>query len=383
MGKYLVFTEDAGFVEKLQLAFPAAALDIRQKDDFPSCDGHHKLVIVDADYLIPAIHLKQVAFFRRREKPVIFATAGVSGKLAMHLQRSGVLAILFKDDSPGEIAREVRRVLAGVKTMASLRDIFDTNSKLTRLLKVMQSLTSDRNIDEIVLGILTALKTTFGFTNVVFALASEGALKVKIALGDQREQFQTLTWDMKEKQCKDFRLRLAEKAPFLIAPKEADALPCPLAAIPLFIPLFIKNKLIGLIGATLRQKSGRSFTAREWALMKAFAGQTALAIENAKLYWDMIQAREELVAEEKKALLGQMIVSLNHEINNPLSIISMEAQLLQRRKADPEGAVEARLHNIETNIERIKTILERISELDIDDHRAIDYLGAKQMLNLQ
>jgi signal transduction histidine kinase len=108
-----------------------------------------------------------------------------------------------------------------------------------------------------------------------------------------------------------------------------------------------------------------------------------LAIENAKLYWDMIQAREELVAEEKKALLGQMIVSLNHEINNPLSIISMEAQLLQRRRTDPEGAVEARLHNIETNIDRIKTILERISELDIDDHQAIDYLGAKQMLNLQ
>lgn len=382
MGKYIVFTEDAGFVEKLRLAFPGDELEFRQKDAFPSCSPVHRLAIVDADYLIPAIHLKRIAHFKRRGIPVVFATHSIAGKLAMHLLRCGVLAILFKDDSPGEIAREVRRVLAGVRTMTSLRDIFDINTKLTRFMKVMQSLTSDRNIDELVLGILTALKSTFGFTDVVFALAAEGALKVKIALGEHRERYQPVNLPMGETRYQRFRLKLGGQNPFLVSPR-STTVPAPLAGLSLIIPLSIKDKLIGLIGATLPAGLTRSFTPREWALIKAFAGQTSLAIENAKLYWDMIQAREELVNEEKKALLGQMIVSLNHEINNPLSIISMEAQLLQRKRDVPAGAVDARLQNIEANIERIKTILERISELDIADHQSIDYLGAKQMLNLQ
>ena len=382
MGKYIVFTEDAGFVEKLRLAFPGDGLEFRQKDAFPSCSPGHQLAIVDADYLIPAIHLKKIAHFRRRGIPVVFATHSITGKLAMHLLRCGVLSILFKDDSPGEIVREVRRVLAGVRTMTSLRDIFDTNTKLTRFLKVMQSLTSDRNIDELVLGILTALKSTFGFTDVVFALAAEGTLKVKIALGEHRERYQPVSLPMGEKRYQRFRMKLGGKNPFLVSPR-GNTVPGPLAGLSLVIPLCIKDKLIGLIGATLPAGLARSFTPREWTLIKAFAGQTSLAIENAKLYWDMIQAREELVNEEKKALLGQMIVSLNHEINNPLSIISMEAQLLLRKRDDPAGAIDARLQNIEANIERIKTILERISELDIADHQAIDYLGAKQMLNLQ
>jgi len=382
MGKYVVFTEDVGFIEKLKLAFPGDDLEFRQKDGFPSCSPVHQLAIVDADYLIPAIHLKKIAHFKRRGIPVIFATHSITGKLAMHLLRCGVLAILFKDDSPGEIAREVRRVLAGVRTMTSLRDIFDTNTKLTRFMKVMQSLTSDRNIDELVLGILAAMKSTFGFTDVVFALAAEGTLKVKIALGEHREQYQTMNLPMGEKQYQRFRMKLGNKTPFLVSPR-GNAIPGQFAGFSLIIPLCIKGKLIGLIGATLPASLTRKFAPREWTLIKAFAGQTSLAIENAKLYWDMIQAREELVNEEKKALLGQMIVSLNHEINNPLSIISMEAQLLQRKLDDSEGTVEARLQNIEANIERIKAILERISELDIADHQAVDYLGAKQMLNLQ
>jgi nitrogen-specific signal transduction histidine kinase len=88
------------------------------------------------------------------------------------------------------------------------------------------------------------------------------------------------------------------------------------------------------------------------------------------------------VKQEKNALLNQAIISLNHEINNPLSVISMEAQLLQRKLEDKEDKIESRIARIEKNIDRIKVILERISTLNADNLRPVEYIDGREMLNL-
>jgi len=112
-----------------------------------------------------------------------------------------------------------------------------------------------------------------------------------------------------------------------------------------------------------------------------------VALENARLYWDVIKAREELVIQEKKNLLNQTIISLNHEINNPLSIISMEAQLLQSRMdktVKTSSKIEERLGKIEENIDRIKHILDKISTLSVSSEviSPVEYADGKMMLNL-
>ncbi|MCP4213662.1 MAG: hypothetical protein GY765_03350, partial [bacterium] len=149
----------------------------------------------------------------------------------------------------------------------------------------------------------------------------------------------------------------------------------------LLLPLIIKEKFAALLSTSFKSAS-RKFSPNEIALLTAFSGQISVALENAQLYRDVIKAREDLVNQEKQSLLGQIMLSLNHEINNPLSIISMEAQLLQQRISDKGDKVEARLSNIESNIERIRRILETISSLNVDSQITTDYVKGQKMLDL-
>ncbi|HEU5319940.1 MAG TPA: ATP-binding protein, partial [Methylomirabilota bacterium] len=77
--------------------------------------------------------------------------------------------------------------------------------------------------------------------------------------------------------------------------------------------------------------------------MQAFADQTALALENARLYAaaqdSLTRLREtqaQLVQAAKMSALGQLVSGVAHELNNPLSVIIGYGQLLLSREV-PES----------------------------------------------
>lgn len=73
---------------------------------------------------------------------------------------------------------------------------------------------------------------------------------------------------------------------------------------------------------------------------------------------------DQLVAAEKLATVGQMVVTINHEINNPLSIISTNAQTLRMlEKGISEKAVD-KLLKIEEQVKRIAEVTERLRQMD-------------------
>src|SRR5205823_14578885 len=81
------------------------------------------------------------------------------------------------------------------------------------------------------------------------------------------------------------------------------------------------------------------FSADELQALQAFADQTALALENARLYttaqeslarWRETQAQ--LVQAAKLGALGQLVSGVAHELNNPLSVIIGYGQLLLSRE---------------------------------------------------
>ena len=229
--------------------------------------------------------------------------------------------------------------------------------------------------------ILESMADVFKLRSTSFFIVKKGKLIEKINIGAKQKRRSSLEWSLKDKN-RGWLIEIrTNREPVYISSSSPKNYRHDFPDNTLLMPLVIKEKFFGLISATLR-KGASQLTQNEIALLRAFAEQTSVALENAKLYWDVIRAREELIRQEKKALLNQTIISLNHEINNPLSIISMEAQLLQKRWENNENKIESRIEKIEKNIDRIKQILEKISKLNIEDHIPSEYIAGQKMLNL-
>ncbi len=94
----------------------------------------------------------------------------------------------------------------------------------------------------------------------------------------------------------------------------------------LVVPIFRKDKFIGIL-ILGPKRSGEAFFPDELALLNIIAGQAATAIENAALYKAVQRQMDELkkvqiqqlMQSAKLASIGELAMSVAHEINNPLT----------------------------------------------------------------
>ncbi len=99
------------------------------------------------------------------------------------------------------------------------------------------------------------------------------------------------------------------------------------------IPIFQGNEVIGVIWFLSYKE--RKFSESEVRLLSAMGDQIAIAVAKAKMLEEIESAQEKLVQSEKLASLGQLISSIAHEINNPLTpIIGYSQRLLMRPGLD-------------------------------------------------
>ena len=96
----------------------------------------------------------------------------------------------------------------------------------------------------------------------------------------------------------------------------------------LLVPIVLNSKLIGCLclGA---KRSGASFTYKDIQLLKSLQHEVSLAIKNSSLIQGLIEA-------ERLASLGEMSAKIAHEINNPLTVIMMNAQLELEKEQEPD-----------------------------------------------
>jgi signal transduction histidine kinase len=101
------------------------------------------------------------------------------------------------------------------------------------------------------------------------------------------------------------------------------------------IPFISKKQLIGMIN--LGYKFNRDIYSHEdIELLNTLANQTAIAIENARLYEDLKRSKSYIRRADRLASLGTLTAGLAHEIRNPLVAIKTLTQLLPERLDDEE-----------------------------------------------
>jgi signal transduction histidine kinase len=95
----------------------------------------------------------------------------------------------------------------------------------------------------------------------------------------------------------------------------------------LVTPLIRGEEIVGLL--VVRRRSPGGFAQNIVDLIKTFAAQSAVAIENARLFKnvqtsleDLRTTQDRLVQTQKLASLGQLTAGIAHEIKNPLNFVN-------------------------------------------------------------
>ncbi len=125
-------------------------------------------------------------------------------------------------------------------------------------------------------------------------------------------------------------------------------------------PIVYEDEVIGALNA-YTSKIHR-FDNGEKSLFTAFAGLSAVAIQNARLYEKVVTAEEVLRRGERLGALGLLASEIAHEIRNPLTVIKLLFESLDLKF--PSGD----LRQKDTTI-----IREKLNQLDTIVHRVLDY----------
>jgi GAF domain-containing protein/DNA-binding response OmpR family regulator len=98
----------------------------------------------------------------------------------------------------------------------------------------------------------------------------------------------------------------------------------------LAVPLFLEDHLIG--GLTINKKLPGEFSPQVIELLKTFASQSAVAIQNARLFREIEDKSRQLEAADRHK--SEFLANMSHELRTPLNAIIGYSEMLQEDAAD-------------------------------------------------
>jgi PAS domain S-box-containing protein len=132
----------------------------------------------------------------------------------------------------------------------------------------------------------------------------------------------------------------------------------------LAVPIKVGDLFLGLLD--VQQAPPDNLTQQDMQLVSAVADQLAVALQKAQLLTDLQtslrqekETRAQLIHSEKLAVVGRLLASVSHEMNNPLQAIQNALYLLgEEKQISAQGQQDLKIVLSET--ERMATLLDRL-----------------------
>ncbi|HID95487.1 MAG TPA: GAF domain-containing protein [Candidatus Latescibacteria bacterium] len=162
----------------------------------------------------------------------------------------------------------------------------------------------------------------------------------------------------------------------------------------LSIPLLIRDELIGVLN--LGHRDPGAFDPRILPFMKGIAVQAATTIERVfteiqlrrrcvqleRAYERLRIEQQQRIEVERIQAVSQIVASLNHGINNPLTTITGNAQFLRMTLKEADPSIRRRLEVIENEATRIANLTRRLR--NIKSLVVVEYLaGGEKMIDVE
>ncbi len=132
----------------------------------------------------------------------------------------------------------------------------------------------------------------------------------------------------------------------------------------LAIPIIVNGHVLGVLD--VQQTPPAHLTEHDLQLVSAVAEQLAVALQKANLYSDLQTSlqqekaiRSQLVQSERLALVGRLLASVSHELNNPLQAIQNALYLLKEEKGISEQGRQD-LQIVLSEADRMAAMIERL-----------------------
>jgi signal transduction histidine kinase len=134
----------------------------------------------------------------------------------------------------------------------------------------------------------------------------------------------------------------------------------------LAVPIMAGGQLLGVLDVQHSQTT--NFTPRDLQLVGIIADQLAVSLQKADLYENLQislkqekAVRNQLIQNERLAVMGRLLASVSHELNNPLQAIQNALFLLKEEKGiSPQGYNDLQIVIAES--ERMAGLIERLRD---------------------
>ena len=237
------------------------------------------------------------------------------------------------------------------------------------LYKSSQGLAASLDVEELIEDVVTLLHQNFGYYHVQIYLidSSNGDLVLKRGSGEIGDQLLKsgfrlsrglgITGHVAETAVPFFTNNVNEVVFFARNPL------LPNTQSELSVPIKLDGRVVGVLD--IQHTPPYRLTQGDLQLMTAVADQLAVALQKANLYTDLQTAliqeqtiRSQLIQSERLALVGRLLASVSHELNNPLQAIQNALFLIKEENFSEQASQDLDIILAET--ERMAALIERL-----------------------
>lgn len=138
-----------------------------------------------------------------------------------------------------------------------------------------------------------------------------------------------------------------------------------------------------IVGAITGVCTGRRNLSQEEEFLEALSNQLGLAVEKASGWQSRITAelQENQIKSERLKAMIETAVTINHEVNTPLSVVLGYAQLLLSRKEELAQDTIDKVKKIEQGALRIKEVTHKLTRMI--EPVIVKYAGSVKMVDLE